>query len=449
MDYEKCSCAHCGQNIEYPAEGTGRTVPCPTCEKPVTLTPTSLPAIAALIVIPQTPVTTALVPSKEPNEQKRAKTNLSKLTEETIRSKTKRGDTPLHRAAKLGLIYAIPKHLLKTELFMARNDSFSRETPLHIAARYGHLNQVPSEFLTKETLTASTEYEKKESRTGPTPPRTETPLHTAARCGHADQIPKEFLIPEFLSIEASGYRNTVLHDLAYSGNLDLIPNIYANSEMWNLRNSQGQTPRDVVEAKIQREDYVGRVRVEPATEKQKEKLRYFGCTWPGGITKGQAHDAIDECVRLFPKREFEYCNRPATEEQLAELTPILKALDEEPEDYADSDRQLTYGQAKQLLEDIRLEKKQKEEEKMVREVERHVRARERKEKGNKAWFDKWDRPPVVEAKAKARLALNGLQNVRVIVASAYGKIVINLDADTDDELARAAKVLGISKSDCI
>lgn len=130
---------------------------------------------------------------------------LAKLTEETISVRTKSGDTPLHRAAKNGKIYEIQKQLLTTELFMARNNSFSRETPLHLAARYGHLDKIPREFLTKETLTASTEYEKKESRTGSTPPRTETPLHTAARYGHADQIPKEFLTPEFLSIEASGY----------------------------------------------------------------------------------------------------------------------------------------------------------------------------------------------------------------------------------------------------
>jgi ankyrin repeat protein len=201
-EFLKCECPHCGQNIEYPSEGTGEIVPCPTCEKPVTL------AI------------------ENPKEQKTVRTNLSKLTEETIRARTQKGETPLHRAAKTGRISEIPKHLLKTELFMARNNSFSRETPLHLAAQYGYLDKVPREFLTEETLTASTEYEKKESKTGSTPPRTETPLHTAARCGHADQIPKEFLTPDFLSIEASGYRNTVLHQLAYANRLDLVPDSY-------------------------------------------------------------------------------------------------------------------------------------------------------------------------------------------------------------------------------
>ena len=123
--------------------------------------------------------------------------------------------------------------------------------------------------MTKETLTASTEYEKKESKTGSTPPRTETPLHVAARYGHADQIPKEFLAPEFLSIEASGYRLTVLHQLAYAKKLDLIPKIYANSEMWNLQDSQGRTPRELLESEIQREAYVANMRSEPITEKQK------------------------------------------------------------------------------------------------------------------------------------------------------------------------------------
>jgi predicted RNA-binding Zn-ribbon protein involved in translation (DUF1610 family) len=31
MNFEKCFCASCGQRIEYPAEGTGQTVQCPTC----------------------------------------------------------------------------------------------------------------------------------------------------------------------------------------------------------------------------------------------------------------------------------------------------------------------------------------------------------------------------------------------------------------------------------
>lgn len=42
-EFLKCECPHCGQNIEYPSEGTGQTVPCPTCDKPVMLTPAELP----------------------------------------------------------------------------------------------------------------------------------------------------------------------------------------------------------------------------------------------------------------------------------------------------------------------------------------------------------------------------------------------------------------------
>lgn len=111
-------------------------------------------------------------------------------------------------------------------------------------------NQVPRQFLTKETLTISTAPHYAPNGVYLTgsgyEARTETVLHIAVRCGHADQIPKEFLTPEFLSIEATGYRTTVLHDLAYSKRLDLVPGIYANSDMWNLKNSSGQTPREVL-----------------------------------------------------------------------------------------------------------------------------------------------------------------------------------------------------------
>ncbi|MGD1089299.1 MAG: ankyrin repeat domain-containing protein, partial [Verrucomicrobiota bacterium] len=359
-DFLKCECPHCGQSIEYPAEGTGQTVPCPTCEKPVALTPVNPPTPFNSIVIPPPPATVAPTPAQKPEEKKSVRTILSKLTEETIRATTQTRDTPLHRAAKTGRISEIPKHLLKTELFMARNNSFSRETPLHLAAQYGHLDKIPREFLTKETLTASTEYEKKESKTGLTPPRTETPLHTAIRYGHADQIPKEFLTPEFLSIEASGYRLTVLHQLAYANRLDLVPDIYANSEMWNLRNSSGQTPRDVVETNIKQEAYIARVRNEPATEKQKEKLRYFGYVFDEKISKGQASDALDKCAKDFPEVNQAYYNRPATEEQLAYILPILEADGEALEDYADEGKSLTYQQAKDLIWDYKMRDRKEE-----------------------------------------------------------------------------------------
>jgi predicted RNA-binding Zn-ribbon protein involved in translation (DUF1610 family) len=474
-DFFKCECPHCGQNIEYPSEGAGQTVPCPTCGKSVVLIqakqphpdevqrekewdewiilneqlkerqiqsgitpsqevlPTNQPQdneevqrkkewdewIALNRRLYERQIQSGITPSQEalpqnvsfqenvpeapkqprqnyemfcpvcdgnievpiaavgtkhacPNCQseivpvfsrkrprKEIKTRLGNLTEVTIRKRTQTGDTPLHRAAKIGRICDIPKHLLQIELFMARNNSFARETPLHVAARYGQLDKIPKEFLTKETLTASTEYERKESKTGPTPPRTETPLHTAARYGHADQIPKEFLTPEFLSIEASGYRLTVLHQLAYAKRLDLIPDIYANSEMWNLKDSQGRTPREALESVIQREAYVTGVRAEPATEKQKEKLRYFGYAFDENISKGQASDALDKCVRDFPEVNQAYYNRPATEEQLAQLPPRFKAERAEL---------LSYGHAKDLILERELEKQNKNDEKLDREL---------------------------------------------------------------------------------
>lgn len=106
-------------------------------------------------------------------------------------------------------------------------------------------------------------------------------------------------------------------------------------------------------------------RNEPASEKQKEKLRFFGCSWDEGITKGQASDALDECARQFPKKNEEYYNRPATAEQLAKLRDYLKEDGEEPEDYADEGRPLTYRQAKDLLEDCEMAVRKEAEEKEI------------------------------------------------------------------------------------
>ena len=61
-------------------------------------------------------------------------------------------------------------------------------------------------------------------------------------------------------------------------------------------------------------------RNELATEKQKEKLRFFGCTWDEGITAGQAEDALEACARQFPEAEATWQkSQPATEKQTEKL----------------------------------------------------------------------------------------------------------------------------------
>ena len=294
-DFLKCACPHCGQSIEYPAEGTGQTVPCPTCEKALVLTPVNPPL------------------KSEPEARRKVR----------LRTKGRVGNTLLHKAA-----------------------------------RNGTLNQVPRELLTKETLTIVSK-----PRYAPEgfyftgsgyKAKTETVLHIAALYGHGDQIPVEFLTPDLLSIEAGGHAQTVLHYFALSKSLDLIPKIYENSEMWNIKNRQGVTPRELQEAVIARGAYVARVRTEPATEKQKEKLRWFGYVFDEHISKGAASDAIDDCVRKYPEKDRAYYNRPPTEEQLGKISEINKEsvrIDGEPYYDFENDGLLTYGRAKDLMQE--------------------------------------------------------------------------------------------------
>jgi hypothetical protein len=142
--------------------------------------------------------------------------------------------------------------------------------------------------------------------------------------------------------------------LAYANRLDLVPGIYVNSEMWNLRDYIGRTPRDLIEEKAQREAYVEAARNEPATDKQKEKLRWFGCRWDDDITKGQASDMLDACVRQFPDRNSDYYTRPATDEQKAALRVFRKNPDDNRRDGP-----LTYGEAKDLIRECEREAQRK------------------------------------------------------------------------------------------
>jgi hypothetical protein len=58
---------------------------------------------------------------------------------------------------------------------------------------------------------------------------------------------------------------------------------------------------------------------DPATEMQKEKLRFFSCTWHEGITREQASKVLSQCVEKFPEKESEWQSRPATQGQLRQL----------------------------------------------------------------------------------------------------------------------------------
>lgn len=315
-------------------------VPCPSCQNPVVLSPGA--GTSEVVLQPGAPESAA--PTK-----RAARSNLTKLTAETIRTKIKSGDTPLHRAAKNGQFHLVPSHLLSIELFLDQNNG--GETPLHVAARHGHLDQVPVQFLTREALTcrrASGTYLTGSGKVA----QTETVLHVAARYRHTDQIPKEFLVPEYLALVASGYETTLLEDIAQSDQLALIPDINTNGEIWRLRNSSGRTLEDILAAKKEREAHVAEVRREPITEKQRAKLLWFGYSLRDGMTKGEASDAIDECIRQQPEKEREYYERPATEEQMAQLQEFAKAdkdlagMFEEMEEEGSA---LTYGEAKDLI----------------------------------------------------------------------------------------------------
>ena len=219
-----------------------------------------------------------------PQEKRTTWTRVNKLTEETIRVRTKSGNTPLHRAAKSGNIYEIPKHLLRTELFLVKNCDWQNtphRTPLHVAAMYGHLDQVPLEFLTKETLSVLDKYGR-------------TPLHEAAASGHADRIPTEVLTPELLSTPEELYGNTVLHYLAWRNQISFLSSRLVSFQMLSLENFNGETPRQILENLSYYHEWLKTSRKEPASEQQKEKLWSIHYVWQGEITKGQASDVLTQ-----------------------------------------------------------------------------------------------------------------------------------------------------------
>jgi hypothetical protein len=124
---------------------------------------------------------------------------------------------------------------------------------------------------------------------------------------------------------------------------------------------------------IARGAYVAQVRTEPATEKQKEKLRWFVYVFDENILKGAANDAIDDCVRKYPEKDRAYYNRQATEEQLAQIREFNKEserIDGEPfYDFEDA-WPLTYGKAKDLIQEWGWAERQREREQEEQEMKK-------------------------------------------------------------------------------
>ena len=60
----------------------------------------------------------------------------------------------------------------------------------------------------------------------------------------------------------------------------------------------------------------------PASDAQKEKLLFFGCTFDDGITMDEASAALGDCERQFPEREKEYQARKPTAGQIKQLEKL-------------------------------------------------------------------------------------------------------------------------------
>jgi hypothetical protein len=94
----KTACEHCGENIEFPAEGLGMAVPCPHCQKRTRL---NLPGSSAAVAsVPPPTIAPASAPSSAPPVASRAPTpppsapaapSTPSVNEETATPKSKIG----------------------------------------------------------------------------------------------------------------------------------------------------------------------------------------------------------------------------------------------------------------------------------------------------------------------------------------------------------------------
>src|ERR1035438_7421545 len=72
------------------------------------------------------------------------------------------------------------------------------------------------------------------------------------------------------------------------------------------------------------------------------------------MTKREANDALDKCVKDYPDREFAYYKRPATADQIATLTAYYGKR------YCRDEGPFNYGEAKELIWKRDMEKRHRD-----------------------------------------------------------------------------------------
>jgi hypothetical protein len=131
--YVTCRCQHCDCGIEFDATQLAEEnsiVPCPHCglETKISI-PKSLSLLALCgpqVRLPEIQTPLAIDPPSSPRTsmvvvKRRMHLQMAKLTALDMKKGPTKHGNPVHRAAKNGVIPAIPSHLLTLELFMEQN----------------------------------------------------------------------------------------------------------------------------------------------------------------------------------------------------------------------------------------------------------------------------------------------------------------------------------------
>ncbi len=266
-DYLKCECPHCGQSVEYLAEGTGQTVPCPTCEQPFALIPAGeaqsnsetqgkagwddWTALNERLAERRTesgiPLSDESTAERTPPEASQGVDESQRRNEWAESPGTKKhsiqsGAQPLTGNADEHLKASGPETIppatnpipvqasrqrgrarpqfaqLTAETIRTKINS-AGDIPLHHAARLGRISEIPKHLLTIELFMVRNNHRQKH-----------TPIHAAAQHGRLDKVPSEFL--NKVTVTASvKYENPVvraktetpLHVAVRCGHADQIP----------------------------------------------------------------------------------------------------------------------------------------------------------------------------------------------------------------------------------
>ncbi|CAN6890438.1 unnamed protein product, partial [Brassica oleracea] len=225
------------------------------------------------------------------------------------------GETPLYTAADNGHSLVVEEMLKHMNLEIASIAARNGFDPFHVAAKQGHLETLKRLLETFPNLAMTTDL------------LCTTALHTAATQGHIDVVNLLLKTDSHLAKIAKNNGKTALHSAARMGHVEVVKSLIGSHRVEGERADNLSAPRDAIPAEVMAE----------AREELREVLiQYTSCADPSEsaarkerLRRAEKQGEVDESAEQFARqlmRDQEAPQMPSNQIQVAARVPASQRL---------------------------------------------------------------------------------------------------------------------------